>query len=105
MIKIFLSTVFILGTLIGSYLVLTKNRTVPLPTLNIPQAFPSPTPFLFEEITIPHLKNRKYESQLGQLQKISENSNYASYLTTYTSDSLKVNGLLTQPKGETPPGG
>lgn len=70
---------------------------------SLPQPTSSPVPFI--EMTIPHLKARNYESKLGSLQKVSENSNYTSYLTSYTSDGLKVNGLLTQPKGEMPEGG
>lgn len=66
---------------------------------------PSPTPFLFEELTIPYLRERKYESSLEQMQKISENAEYNSYLISYKSDGLAVNGLLTQPQGLKPEGG
>ena len=66
---------------------------------------PTPTPFLFEEITIPYLRARKYESKLGELTKYSENTNYTSYLTNYDSDGLKINGLLTIPKEDEPDGG
>ncbi len=66
---------------------------------------PSPTPFSFQEMTIPYLRQRSYTSQLGPQEKIGETSTYTSYLTSYTSDGLKVNGLLTQPKGEQPIGG
>ena len=60
---------------------------------------PTPTPFLFQEITIPYLRQRTYKSSLGSLVKTYENSNYTAYLTSYDSDGLKVNGLLTQPNG------
>ncbi|RJR15051.1 alpha/beta fold hydrolase [Candidatus Microgenomates bacterium] len=65
------------------------------------QAFPSPiaSPFPFQEMTIPYLRQRNYESQLGQLQLLSENQNYTSYVTSYNSDGFRVNGLLTIPKG------
>lgn len=59
----------------------------------------------FREMTIPYLRSRMYESQVGDLKKVSDNGNYTSYLTSYTSDGLKVNGLLTQPKGKAPEGG
>jgi len=59
----------------------------------------------FEELTIPYLRNREYSSTLGTLAKVSENSMYTSYLTFYTSDGLRVNGLLTQPKDEKPENG
>lgn len=61
--------------------------------------------FAFSELTIPYLQNKKYESQLNELQKIDSSPNYDSFLTSYTSDGLKINGLLTVPKGDTPEGG
>jgi dipeptidyl aminopeptidase/acylaminoacyl peptidase len=36
---------------------------------------------------------------------VSENESYTSSVATYRSDGLKINGLLTQPKGEMPKGG
>lgn len=66
---------------------------------------PSPTPFLFREMTIPYLREREYMSSLGPLEKSSENSNYTSYITSYSSDGLKIFGLLTKPTGGIPPGG
>jgi uncharacterized protein len=68
-------------------------------------ASPSPRPLAFREMTIPYLRERQYTSTLGELQKNSESSSYTSYLTNYNSDGLKVNALLTQPKGEKPLGG
>lgn len=66
---------------------------------------PSPSPFLFQELTIPYLRSREYNSRLGGLEKYSDNGSYTSYLTSYSSDGLKINGLLTEPKGEKPQGG
>ena len=66
---------------------------------------PSPSPFLFEELTIPYLRNRDYAGDLGQMIQVSNNSNYTSYLTSYDSDGLKINGLLTIPEGQEPDGG
>lgn len=65
----------------------------------------TPTPMPFAEMTIPHLRARDYTSQMSPLRKISENSEYTAFTTSYTSDGLKVNGYLTQPKGEMPRGG
>lgn len=62
----------------------------------------SPTPFPFQEITIPYLRSRDYKSSLSELKKSSENANYTSYLASYDSDGFKVNGLLTIPKGMQP---
>lgn len=65
----------------------------------------SPTPFPFQEMTIPYLRKQTFESKLGPRELISNNGSYSSYLTSYTSDGLKVNGLLTIPDGEEPEGG
>jgi len=66
---------------------------------------PTPTPFPFQEMTIPYLRKTEFESSLGELNKVSENSNYTSYVGSYTSDSFKVYGLLTRPNQEMPEGG
>jgi dipeptidyl aminopeptidase/acylaminoacyl peptidase len=63
------------------------------------------TPMPFEEITIPFLRTRKYESTLRERTQISQNSFYILYTTSYQSDGLRVNGLLTIPRGEQPPEG
>jgi uncharacterized protein len=65
----------------------------------------TPTPFPFQEMTIPYLRTKTYNSQLSNLEVYSENSNYTSFLTSYQSDGFRVNGLLTRPKGEMPNGG
>lgn len=59
----------------------------------------------FFEMTVPGLRNRDYESSLGALKDYSTSQNYTSYTTDYDSDGLKINGLLTIPKGEKPVGG
>jgi len=59
----------------------------------------------FDGITIPYLRKREYKSTLGQLDEIDHNSSYTSYLTSYTSDGLKINALLTKPTGVMPKGG
>ena len=69
------------------------------------QPAPTPTPMPFYELTTPYLRERTYQSSLGPLEKVFENSSYISYLTSYTSDGLKINGQLTQPKGVRPDGG
>lgn len=66
---------------------------------------PLPTPFEFQDMTIPYLKAKEYKSNLTELTKYSENTNYTSYLTSYTSDGLKINGLLTRPKADKPDAG
>lgn len=69
------------------------------------QAASNVTLIPFAELTIPYLRSRKYESQLGELNKYQDRATYTSYLTSYYSDGLKINGLLTQPKGDMPEGG
>lgn len=59
----------------------------------------------FYEMTIPSLRAREYNSQLGELEELSNNGSYTSYQTSYESDGLRVNGLLTKPIGEMPKGG
>lgn len=65
-----------------------------------PVVTPTPSPMPFQEMTIPYLRQREYKSSLSQLEKASENQSYTSYLTSYSSDGWKVNGLLTVPKGQ-----
>jgi len=64
-----------------------------------------PTPIPFIELTVPYLREKKYDSKLGELNSAYVGSNYNAYITNYTSDGLTVNGLLTRPIGETPEGG
>ncbi|OGH11338.1 MAG: hypothetical protein A2684_01975 [Candidatus Levybacteria bacterium RIFCSPHIGHO2_01_FULL_36_15b] len=61
--------------------------------------------FEFEELTIPYLREKEYKSTLGNLEEYSKNSNYTSYLASYNSEGLKINGLLTIPEGKSPKGG
>ncbi len=65
----------------------------------------SPTPMPFQELTIPYLRSKTYESSLGELEQAFTGSNYTAYLTSYTSDGLRINGLLTRPTGDEPEGG
>lgn len=73
--------------------------------LKAPTPTPTPTPLPFREMTIPYLREREYKSSLGSLETFSQNQNYTSYLTSYDSDGLKINGLLTKPTGQQPSGG
>lgn len=75
----------------------TKNQSA-----EVNQASPTPeaTTMPFAEMTIPFLRGREYKSTLAELTRYQDKPNYTSFLTSYTSDGLKVNGLLTIPKGE-----
>lgn len=57
---------------------------------------------VFEELTIPYLAKRSYDSDLGEKKLYQTSPAYNTYLTSYISDGLKINGLLTIPKGEAP---
>lgn len=75
------------------------------PFFELVKSSPHPSPFPFQEMTIPYLRTREFKSNLGNLEKISENAAYTSYITNYNSDGLRVNGLLTIPKNDKPFGG
>lgn len=87
----------------------TGKKTVDSQPVNVAKPnssiSPAPSPFLFEELTIPYLRNRDYKSALGESEKNYETASYTAYLASYDSDGLKINGLLTEPKGEKPAGG
>lgn len=61
--------------------------------------------FPFDEMTIPYLRGREYISTLSALQNYQQHATYNSYLTSYDSDGLQINGLLTKPNGQVPIGG
>lgn len=75
------------------------------PTKSFLATQPSPTPFLFQELSIPYLQNRSYQSVLGEKTVHNQTSTYTSYLTSYDSDGLRINALLTIPKSEEPVAG
>ncbi|MEK7185838.1 MAG: alpha/beta fold hydrolase [Patescibacteria group bacterium] len=62
----------------------------------------SPAPFPFQELTIPYLRSRDYKSELEEFEKVSQNANYTSYMTSYDSDGLRIDGQLTIPTGTQP---
>lgn len=106
--KIFLYFVilsFILAFLTGGYFLGKNNNLVSKITQTSRETGSKIILNPYEKITIPYIRSRKYESKLGKLEEYSVGSNYTSYLTIYTSDGLKVNGLLTKPSGEMPKGG
>lgn len=59
-------------------------------------------PQQLKNMTVPVLRTREYISILGERELYNSTATYTSYLTSYTSDGLKVNGLLTVPKGNMP---
>lgn len=92
--------------LISGLILIISNLFTPVTEAITPVAkVDNPAPFAFEELTIPYLRDRKYSSTLQQLTPLGTNANYNSYLTSYDSDGLKINGLLTRPVGTVPSGG
>lgn len=65
----------------------------------------TPTPFPFAELTVPYLRGRSYTSSLTERQLVADYGTYTSYLTSYSSDGLRINAQLTIPTGEAPEGG
>ncbi|QQS39468.1 alpha/beta fold hydrolase [Candidatus Woesebacteria bacterium] len=53
-------------------------------------------------IAIQSLRERVYESDLSELEKISHETDTISYLTSYVSDGLKIHGLLVVPTQDMP---
>lgn len=59
----------------------------------------------FRELTITYLRERTYDSQLTFIETLTDKPTYQRSIAQYVSDKFKVQGLLTQPKGEMPSGG
>lgn len=89
------------------FLVIGGKKIEELETQTSPptQVYSAATSMPFKELTIPYLSSREYKSSLEDLDQISTNTTYTSYLTSYDSDGLKINALITQPKGDMPQGG
>lgn len=108
---IFFATIIIVCLLITAVLLRLGDREIedlktgPLLSTTISPPTTSPKPFQFQEMTIPFLRGRKYDSDFTDLKILSENTAYISYLGNYTSDGIKINFLLTVPKGNAPAGG
>lgn len=90
----------------GLYSVISSNKTEDevisrkTSTLN-----PSPTPFPFEELTIPYLRSREYKSEISVIEENSRNEDYISSLVSYESDGNTIFAQLTNPIGKSPEGG
>lgn len=93
-----------------AYIIRTPGKTIS-DTLNKTRSFifksqnslkPTPIPLPFAELTIPYLRKKIFKSDLGSLRENYFAANYVAYLTSYTSDGLKINALLTRPNGQEP---
>ncbi len=83
--------------------VVNTSKSIGLSTKN--QQEPAAAQLPFEELTIPYLTGKKYESKIGEMELAYQGANYSAYLTSYTSDGLRINALMTRPDGEDPDGG
>ena len=110
-IAVSLIIIFLIGVLTVVYVLTARqskavNNGLTSPVSNfINDALPASTPLPFFEITIPGLRERNYQSKLSDLQTVSQNGGYTSYLTSNDSDGLDVFGQLTVPSGNQPIGG
>jgi len=108
---IFISAgIFLLVSVCAVYFLFANKSEITRPTLEsdsniVSSSKVAPTPFPFQEMTIPYLRDRKFESTMNDLNQISTNANYEEFLTSYDSDGFKINALLTRPIGQTPEGG
>lgn len=95
--------IVLLLCLIALFLLVTKSgkTIVKQARESLVESGITPTPFPYAEMTIPALRNRAYSSSLGELDVLSDNGSYTTYTTSYLSDGLRINGLLTVPTGET----
>lgn len=75
----------------------------PTPT---PTPLPTPAPTPTHPLMIAAMRQQTYPgSDLVIEQVLEPGSNYDRYLASYLSEGLKINGLLTVPRGEKPAGG
>jgi len=65
----------------------------------------SPTPYPLYALTIPYLRGKLYKSTLGTRELYEQYGDYTSYITSYPSDGLRIQGLITIPTGTMPKGG
>ncbi len=57
-------------------------------------------------LAIKSLRNRTYEADVLTIEEeLKAGTNYNRYIASYQSEGLRINGLLTVPTGEAPPGG
>jgi dipeptidyl aminopeptidase/acylaminoacyl peptidase len=98
--KLFL--ILVSAIALGLLLVFLKRDMLFSPKISfLPQIQAVP----FEELTIPYLRQKKYPSSMGGLQEDYSGQQYTAYLTSYLSEGLRINALLTKPTGDMPKGG
>lgn len=109
--KFLITSIIILLFIIGGFFWQIKpfsepeNKQIKRPLSQQEKSSPNPSPLLFERLTIPYLKEKEYAGKINALEEYSQNNNYTSFLTSYTSDQLRINALLTRPNQEEPENG
>jgi fermentation-respiration switch protein FrsA (DUF1100 family)/predicted small lipoprotein YifL len=86
----------------------TASFTPTATPTSTPTATPTPsaTPTPINPLSIEYMRQQQYPgSDLVIEQTLAPGANYARYIASYLSDGLKINGLLTVPRGEKPPTG
>lgn len=100
---------FLATVLIAGFLFLSRNNTSTTSIIGSLRSLKpkntTPTPYPLYELTIPYLREKSYKSILGERKMYEQYTNYTSYITSYTSSSLNIQGLLTIPTGTMPKGG
>lgn len=103
---LFLFILSLLTIVLARYLAPPNRSRLEQLSNNTPSlVLPSPTPVPFAELTIPALRLRNYNSSLEERRLYSRQEQYTAYLTSYRSEGLRINGLLTIPTTEKPPQG
>lgn len=103
----------LLGALVGLnsiifgafYFSLKENRTIVNNQPSIVNSSVSPTPFPFQEMTIPYLRARSYDSRIQLIVERASTSGYQSTYVSYESDGDTVYGQLTTPFAPKPKDG
>ena len=95
----------VFGVLLGFFLFTSLSRSKPGKNMTSILSSPTPMSFPLQELTIPYLRTRTYKGELNEFKELSSSGSYTSYLTSYVSDGLKINALLTRPTGDLPTGG
>lgn len=109
MAKIILLVIVSLSLVFGTYFIFKKESVVISHSVqnlpNLASGSPAPTPYPFQEITIPALRANSFKSQLLSQELVFTRPGYNAYDAVYLSENLKIHGLLTLPNSEKPAGG
>lgn len=100
--------VLIISGIVAFFVFVYRDGSVPISEIKqqIVKQIATPKPERvkdpFDSMTIPYLREREYQSQIGEITIYREYPTYTAYLTSYESDGNTINGLLTIPKSQGP---